>query len=191
MCCLKQIKIIEFNDLTIDPEGNVYITEGRNGGLYFISRQEDKLELFFMPDDFVSPNGIAYDKLNNKIYMADWRIGIYCIDPETKEYFILPQPRRSSTYGIDGLYFYNNSLVAVQNGLDRVTRFYLNEDGSKIEKMEILEANNPICDIPTTGAISDGSLYYIANTGRDTNYKNEPIREKDKRDITILKIDLE
>ena len=86
------------------------------------------------------------------------------IDIATRKHFLLTHPEDISLYGIDGIYFYKNSLICIQNGLQRVSRFYLNAEGSKVLKMEITESRNPCFNWPTTGAVVDDSFYYIANS---------------------------
>jgi hypothetical protein len=65
------------------------------------------------------------------------------------------------------MYFYNNSLIAIQdtgNGDDRIVRFYLDNRGQQIIKTEILQSFHPDFNIPTTGVIVKDEFYYIANS---------------------------
>jgi len=76
----------------------------------------------------------------------------------------LEHPDGVTTVGIDGLYHYKNSLIAVQNGLGRISRFYLNQAGDKILHSELIEFANPVFNIPTTGTIVGNTFYYLANS---------------------------
>jgi hypothetical protein len=78
----------------------------------------------------------------------------------------LRHPGRQTLLGIDGLYRYGNSLIAIQNGVrpQRVLRLGLNGSGEKIETIEILESSLPIFDDPTLGVIVGDALYFIANS---------------------------
>jgi len=66
--------------------------------------------------------------------------------------------------GIDGLYYFNNSLISIQPRYDRVCRFYLDTKGDSVEEMEILEAHNSHYNFPTTGCLAGQTFYYIANS---------------------------
>ena len=66
--------------------------------------------------------------------------------------------------GIDGLYRYQGSFLAVQNGTSpaRIIRF-----SSDLRKQEVLEANTPGLGEPTHGTIVGNTFYFLANTGWD------------------------
>ncbi|MFC2098090.1 hypothetical protein ACFLSI_07140, partial [Bacteroidota bacterium] len=69
------------------------------------------------------------------------------------------------TYGIDGLYFSDNYLYAIQNELlTQVGRFSLNEDATYLKSCEILEKNTDDLRAPTTGVIVDDYFYFVADT---------------------------
>ncbi len=179
-----------FNDLVISKNGDVYITESRSGAIYIIPGKTDKLELFMKPDEFASPNGITLSTDEKTIYMADWLVGIYAIDIKSKRFFLLPAGDRITTYGIDGLYYYENSLIAVQNGMDRISRFFLNKTGDKIMKLKILEGNNPVLDVPTTGAIVKNEFYFFANTPLNYFKPDGSLEMEKVKDLIVMKIKL-
>jgi len=67
--------------------------------------------------------------------------------------------------GIDGLYFSDNYLYAIQNELlTQVSRFSLNKDATHLERCEIFEKNTDDLRAPTTGVIVDNYFYFIADT---------------------------
>ncbi len=95
--------------------------------------------------------------------------------------------------GIDGLYFYKQSLVAIQNGTNphRVIRLFLGPKHREIVKSEILEANNPLFDEPTLGVLVKNELYYVANSQWETINKKGELAPDDKlREPVILKLRL-
>jgi hypothetical protein len=71
--------------------------------------------------------------------------------------------------GIDGLYWYQGSLVGVEYGTGtyRVMRWTLSADGSEVRSSETLERGTEMVRDPTTGAILDGNFYFMANTGME------------------------
>lgn len=177
----------EFNDLVVSRAGDVYISNAQQGSIYIISSYNDRLRLWLNSDDFVSPNGITLSPDGTAVYMADWVLGIFKIDIGSKNAILLPTAPGIATCGIDGLYSWKNSLIAVQNGLDRIMRFDLNNDGNEIINMTILDANTPVMDIPTTGVVIHNSIFYIANRSMRNYHKRQSLKDSEMRDVTIVR----
>lgn len=78
----------------------------------------------------------------------------------------LPALAGATLLGIDGLYFYKGKLIGVQNGVAprRVVRIHLNKSLDRAERLEVIEANNPVFDEPTLGVIVNDTFYFIANS---------------------------
>ena len=181
------------NDLVLAEEGDVYVTDMNTGEIYWISHKSDTLELFIGSDAFMYLNGIALSSDESKIYVADSGNQIFVVDLKTKEFHALPMPEFVTTYGIDGLYFYKNSLIGVQNQMGRVVRFFLDASGNKILRMETIEANNPLFQqIPTTGVVVDSLFYFMANTQiRSFNQDNSIFPTDQLEDVVVLRYRLE
>ncbi|MCK5148638.1 hypothetical protein KAR48_17925 [bacterium] len=152
-----------FNDLVIHPNGDIYISGG--GAIYVIPHLSDKLEWFFKNELIVSPNGITLSEDGQVIYSADYLLGINKIDIRTKSVMFLSENQGHSTFGIDGLYFFNNSLYAVQIGLNQISRFSLNKDATSLKDCEVFERYTPELIEPTTGVIVDDYFYYVTDDG--------------------------
>lgn len=180
-----------FNDLVINQNGDVYITDMGFNAIYMISNQKDTLELFLKSDLFVSPNGITLSDDEAKIYMADWVIGIFQIDIATKKVTLLSHSKTFNTYGVDGLYFADNCLYAIQDGLNRICRFTFDNKRTELEKCDIFETNTPYLDMPTTGVIVEDQFYFLANTqdGSDIQVENS-MTDKSLQGIIIMKTSL-
>ncbi len=163
-----------FNDLVIHPNGDIFMSDPEGGGIYTIPHSTDKIELFFKDDLLVSPNGITLSKDGREIYVGDTYIGIHKINIKTKSSFLLSHKPDFSIYGIDGLYFADNCLYAVEISMNRITKFLLNEEATHIESCEILERNSPYLYKPTTGVIVEDYFYFIADTGGKA-YKQEGV----------------
>lgn len=145
------------NDLTIHPNGDVYITDWRIYGVYKISAETDVLEKFIdMPRQ---PNGIDLSDDGGRLFIAG--DGMSVVDLATGEFRELAYPVNMFVSG-DGCYFYKNSLIAVQN--NKVTRFHLNDAQDEIIRAEMLEAYHPLFNLPTTGALAGDDFYFIANS---------------------------
>ncbi|MCK5147005.1 SMP-30/gluconolactonase/LRE family protein [bacterium] len=154
-------KRYSFNDLVIHPNGDIYISGG--GAIYVIPHDSDKLEWFLRDNLIVLPNGITLSDDGRTIYSADQAIGIYKIDIKTKSFSLLSHSSEFSSIIIDGLYFRNNNLYAVQPILNTISRFTLNKDATYIESREIYERNTAYLVFPTTGVIVGDYFYFIAD----------------------------
>ena len=71
--------------------------------------------------------------------------------------------------GIDGLYYYQDHLIAIQNGTvpTRVLRIAIDKTKGVLTTVQPLEANQPEMAWPTFGAVSGDAVYFIANSQRD------------------------
>ena len=163
-----------FNDLTIRTStGDIYITDDLSGAIYKVDYKNDKLSEFKPQGSFFSPNGITIGNDEKYLYIAAYADGVYRVALDGGEAVRVDEPRGISLYGIDGLYYHKNSLVAIQNGFnpDRVMQYHLNEDGDAITDEKKIEFNTDQIDDPTTGTIVDGNFYYIGMSGME-NFDN-------------------
>jgi hypothetical protein len=178
----------QFNDLVLTKKGDVYITDSADGSIFWIPKKSDCLELFLHSDNFIFPNGIDLSSNEKKLYVADSQSRILLIDIHSKKIEGITQPDDMTTFGIDGLYYFKKSLIAVQNGLNRISRFYLNKSGNGITSLEIIESNHLLFNIPTTGVIVGNEFYYMANTQLRSFNRDHSIFSMDQlQDIVILK----
>ncbi|MBU2491817.1 MAG: hypothetical protein KJ571_04270 [Bacteroidetes bacterium] len=155
-----------FNDLTISKSGDVYITESLTSKIYKISDEKDEIELLYQADPMFSfLNGLALNNDESKLFVASSE-GISILNLETLNWQLLQHPKNVSLEGIDGLTYYNGSLIAQQSGypVNSVMLYFLDESDYKITGSKILESNNPFFDSATTGEISGEYYYYIANS---------------------------
>lgn len=156
-----------FNDLTVHQNGDVFISTPFEKAVYTVSHDTDSLKLFFRSDLIVEPGGITLSDNENSIYLADYALGIFKIDISTKSINRVTSGPGFSLYGIDGLYYKDNHLFAVQRGLNQVCRFELNNKGTHINSVFVFERNGPYLYKPTTGVITDNHFYFLADpTGR-------------------------
>ena len=182
-----------FGDLTIDKSGNVYISDSKENSIYKLSFMTNKIEQIIKPGKFVSLQGLDLDTDNNNLYLADYALGLYRLDLETGRLFYIEPSENFVPQGIDGLYYYNNSLIATQNGINpqRVIRIYLNDKKNKVINWKILEANNTLFDEITLGVINNNDFYFIANGQWNSFNKDGSIFSLDKlKEPVVLHIKL-
>ena len=82
------------NDITVDPEGNIYITDMSTNQIHRI--HENKIEQFYKNDLIISPNGLAFE--NGKLLIGT-KNGIFSLGMKDQQLKHLVK----DTGGIDGL----------------------------------------------------------------------------------------
>jgi hypothetical protein len=155
-----------FGDLVINSRGDVFTSDSISPAIYVVLHQKDELELFLEDTQFSSPQGLSFTPDEKHLFMADYAKGIFLIDLQTKKLANLSPAPNMTLLGLDGLYSYKGSLIGVQNGINppRLVRLSLSRDMSRIERLETIEANNPIFDEPTLGVLVKDTFYLIANS---------------------------
>jgi hypothetical protein len=119
--------------------------------------------------------------------------GISVIDLNTRETKPMAAPETVPLFGIDGLYFHENALIGVQNGIDadRIVQFTLGNGGRAVTAMRVLENNHPGFNIPTTGVVAGKSFYYISNSQLLNLQPDGTLKDPEKlKDVVVLKIRL-
>ena len=159
-----------FNDLIIDRSGNIIITDTDGSRLWQIENGETDLQIIYEEAELY-PNGLAYDPLRDQIYIASWQKGILRLDQESNATKSIHFNDVKASQGIDGLYYYNNSLIGIQNGYQdlskhNIVRFILDDD-FMISRIDTLAINHSSFNIPTTGVVVGDRFYCIANSQLD------------------------
>lgn len=150
-----------FNDLVVTRGNDVYATHMfKDAAVYRIMQKDQKLEVFATPEGLREPNGIAITPDERTLYVAG-DDGIIAIDIATKKSRPVKAPEIENTGGIDGLYYYESSLIGIRE--NSVNRYSLDDAGSTITFTQVLEQNHPLMKIPTTGVIVGDEFYYVAN----------------------------
>lgn len=155
-----------FGDLTISASGDAYISDSVSPAIYRIAHAKDELELFMTSDLFRSPQGLTFSTDEKHLFVADYSVGILKVDLSAKRAVKIAAPENVAFTTIDGMYFYKNSLLAIQNGINpqRVVRFFLNQNYERIERAGVIAANHPMFNEPTLGVLVRDTFYYIANS---------------------------
>jgi hypothetical protein len=180
-------------DLTINSSGDVFATDSASAAIYTVNHKKDELELFAEGSPLASPQGLDFSADGRRLFVADYPRGIFVMDVATKQWSRLAPPDDATLLAIDGLYFHNGSLVAIQNDVNphRVIRIRLSKDQSRAERVEVVEANNPMFNEPTLGVIARGMFYYVAASQWGAVDNNGKLAPEDRlRDHVILKTKL-
>lgn len=180
------------NDLAIASNGDIFITDSLASIVHVLREGKDNLESFAELAPYNYPNGIALSGDEKRLYVANLN-GISVIETATGKVSPLAAGENAALAGTDGLYFFENSLIGIQNFElpNRVVRFFLDETGYRVVRLEILESNHPLYQTPTTGAISGRDFFYIANSQlRSFDDQGEIFPAEKLRPLFILKLKL-
>ena len=158
--------------------------------IWTLSPITDQLEVYYTSPEFWNIQGLTFNQNQDWIFISDYVKGVFKINLSTKELKKIATGQEVSLKGIDGIYFYKGTLIAIQNGVNplRVTHYYLNERQDEIIDYKIIDNNHPDFNEPTLGVIIDKDFYYIANSqwgGYDSDNKIKP--NEMLKDIVILK----
>lgn len=178
-----------FNDLTILPNGVIYITDSFQPAIYRLDSDSGSLQFVTNSDLVKSANGITSSPDGKYVFVS------------TSNGFARIETSRDSVTrvfydsyriaGNDGLYFYDNSLIGIQNVYfpPAVVRYHLNEERTSVIDAEVLVADHPLFNIPTTGVLVDDNFYFMANS-QLLNYDfqlDSMVNPETLEEISILK----
>lgn len=147
------------NDVAIAPNGSVYVS---GDTVHVLDEQAGRLKPLETTPTLFGSNGIAVDAAGETLFVSSYPVGLAAVDLGTGLLTFLEAPDNVSLYGIDGLYWHDGALIAVQNGIRpwRLLRLTLNAEGSKVTAARHLEFASE-ATTPTTGAILGDQIYYI------------------------------
>ncbi|HEU4525302.1 MAG TPA: serine hydrolase [Gemmatimonadales bacterium] len=179
-----------FNDLTVMPNGDVYITDSQSGAIYKLEARGGQPTEVLPPGTYTFPNGITRSDDGRVLFIAHGA-GVDRLDPRTGGRRRLTSPDTLNLGGIDGLAFHRNTLIAHQPGwFNRVVRLRLDPAQERIASWEVLERHHPRFVQPTTGEIAGDLYYYIANA-QLRRFRDGKILPWDSlAPVLVLKIDL-
>jgi hypothetical protein len=147
------------NDMTLLRDGTAFVTDTTRHQVFRLLPGATEFEVW--ASGFEEPNGITVSTDEKTLYVADFR-GIEALDLATRARRLLTTD--TLLHGIDGLVEYRGSLIGIHNvlGWPRVVRVYPSDN----DRVEILEAKNPLLDTPSTGVVVDDEYYFIPNRHR-------------------------
>ena len=161
-----------FNDVAIAADGTVYITSFAYGAIYRIDSETNQLEEFLRMPEGVWNNGIDITPDGRFLFVVG-NEKIFRVDLDSDEMLKLPVPEGEIIGYGDGLYLYDDDLVAITGHregdrvVNRVIRIGLSDEMNRITGIRVLDRDHPLYAIPTTGALAGEELYYIATAQFD------------------------
>jgi sugar lactone lactonase YvrE len=157
------------NQLALDRNGNLYVSDSAVPGIFVLRRGSDSLETFLAGGGFRSTQGIAFSDDGRTLYVSDWSDGLWSVDVQSKQRRRLDPPPGISLGGLDGLSRVKDGFISVQLGVqpNRVVHVRLAADGRSVVGVEILEMSHPDYSGPIQGAVSGRTFVYVANSHLD------------------------
>lgn len=155
------------SSVVVSRKGQVFATDGVQNLLYRLDGKN--LKPLIDGSRLTSLRGVTVSDDGKLLYYADFTHGIAGLDLTTGKGFGMAfDPSMLVLSGIEGLYWYDGTLIAVEPGMSpkRVVRLHLTTDGKGISKIMPLDAAKPELEFPTVGTIADGGFYFIADSRR-------------------------
>lgn len=154
-----------FNDLVIADNGQLYVTDPIGGSVYELNPLTATFNRLTAAKTFIGPNGITAHQ--HYLFIAH-AAGITRMDLNTRQQKLLSFNQSTDTLaGVDGLYYYQQELIAVQNQAKpkRVIRMRLDPLLETVQSLSILDSSSqPIRKYsPTTGTLVGNDFYFIEN----------------------------
>jgi streptogramin lyase len=180
----------EFNDLVVTADGDVLVTDDQDGAVYRLPHGEKRLVRVDLQSRQY-PNGIALAPDGKSVYVG-YAYGIIWMNSDGTGLTELQKPKDVTLASVDGLYYRNGSLIAVQNGFagNRIVQLNLGADGKSVVSGKLLEFRSANLELPTTGAIYNGKFYYMVNTQIDHEKDGEVRDPASLQPIRIAVLDL-
>ena len=180
-----------FNDLAVSRSGALFVTDTASNEVFRFNRATMHFEPLAFYRPLSAPNGITLDERDSLLFVAD-DFGVTRVDLASGSSSDVSRGANNTLAGIDGLYWRDGHLIAVQNGIGspRIVSFLLSGDGTRVERTTVLENRTSLTSIPTTGAIVGGEFYFIANSQLD-NLRGDDIVDAEKLEsvqIGVLKL---
>lgn len=180
-------------DLTLNKKGEVFVSDSKGNLIFKVNESTGKLEQFYSSDEFWNIQGITFSDDGSNLFIADYVKGIFRLSMKDLALSMLSKNFDLSLKAIDGLTYYNNTLIAIQNYIKpmRVTQYTLSDDQDKIIAYKIIDQSHPAFNEPTLGSVINDTYYYVANSqwsGYDDKHNLKP--NDQLQDIVVLTVDL-
>jgi len=150
--------------LAVADDGTVFAADVQAPIIYRLLPGEDALRPYFGHSKFTSLRGLALNDDGSLLYIADYELGLFVIDATGgQQAWKVNVPANFNAGGIDGLFYWNDHLVAIQNAItpQRVVRLELEGGGLGVAKVAPLAAAQDEFDTPTYGVMKGRDLFFF------------------------------
>ncbi len=155
-------------DLAVGPRGDVFLTDSNHPVLFWLHGGKGQLDSI-TSTEFSALQGMAPSPDGRSLYVADYSRGFFRLDLVTRALTHVEDPPGASTRGCDGIVWFRDGIIAVQNGSSppRIVRFWLTQGGDRFTSATVIDQNSAIADEPTIGTLLGGEFVYVANSQWD------------------------
>ena len=150
-------------DVAAMADGSVFATDSAAPVIYAVAGAA--ITEWLRNENFVSLQGVTTTPDASHLIVADYVSGLHFIDRQTKALQTQSFAGGTTLLGIDGLYRYENTLIAVQNGINpqRIIAMSLDPSGLSVGRVQVLSANDPNIPEPSLGTIAGDKFCVVAN----------------------------
>lgn len=153
-------------DIVRAPDGTIHVADSATGELLAARPGATTLDVLLPAGTLGSPQGMAVTPDGTALIVADYSSGLWRIDRATGAAQRLPAPADASLIGVDGLTTDGRALYGFQNGVapQRVLKLTPDAGWRSIFAVEVLAANLPMIDEPTTGLVRNRELVFVSRS---------------------------
>jgi hypothetical protein len=151
-------------DLTIAPDGAVYVSDGLDGSLYVLPPGGSALTRLGPQKLFKSPQGMAVSADGKSLLVVDYALGLTKLDLATAAFTPLKILDGVNVKGIDGLArLPDGSFLASQNGTKQphILRLTLSPDWSELLSADLIAADDAAVADPSLVMADDSGAYVV------------------------------
>ncbi|WP_258102648.1 YncE family protein [Marinoscillum sp. MHG1-6] len=166
---LKHIATIKggsnFRDLTVSKMRKIFISDGGGNKIYTV-RNDSLLILADLSDQALNLQGLTITDDQDHLIVSDYILGLFQINLESSQVTRVTFSEGTPFKGIDGIYYYHNSLYALQNGTRpmRVMQLFIDVENANVQNYAPYDQSVDYLDEPTQGYISKTHFFYISNS---------------------------
>jgi sugar lactone lactonase YvrE len=155
------------NDVTIGPDGTVYVTDSNAGRVWYAAPGATELRELTALGRVIAPNGITLSSDGRVLFVSDVD-HIRALDLRSGSAWRVAAPDSVNVSGIDGLAFSRGSLIAHHPlSFWKVARYELDPTFKRLVRRTIIEANTPDSRTSTTGEFVGNEYVFIGNSQID------------------------
>ncbi|MDP2117888.1 MAG: hypothetical protein Q8J71_10885 [Brevundimonas sp.] len=153
-------------DIVRAPDGMIYVADSTTGDILALPPGGAALGTLLPAGMLGSPQGMAVTPDGAALIVADYSSGLWRVDRATGAARRLSAPADSSLVGVDGLATDGHAIYGFQNGVapHRVLKLTPDAGWTSILAVEVLAANLPMIDEPTTGLVRNGELVFVSRS---------------------------
>lgn len=179
-------------DLTVAPDGTVYISDGLDGSIYVLPPGGHALIRLGARKMFKSPQGMALSADGKSLLVVDYSLGLTRLDLATAAFTPLKIPDGVNVKGIDGLArLPDGSFLASQNGTKEphILRLSLSADWSELLSADVIAADDPSVADPSL-VLADASGAYVVGVSQWGSFGEAQAPARPLQSWRIIKLDL-